>query len=162
MKNNLSIKLFLGLLSAVIVFHVCIIVKIIPYTIAWGGRLHNDNEMYVFEFVSIGINLFLGFVLLMKSHYLKFYFREKIVNFILWFFFGLFVLNTIGNLFAKTTFEKFFSILTLLSAILIWRVLKGKDKSTTWFSSERSILKFIIEFLKPSPLPHPIFHHRIQ
>lgn len=131
MKNNLSIKLFLGILSAVIVFHVCIIVKIIPYTIAWGGRLHNDSEMYVFEFVSIGVNLFLGFVLLMKSHYLKFYFREKIVNYILWFFFGLFVLNTIGNLFAKTTFEKFFSILTLLSAILIWRVLKGKDDTST-------------------------------
>jgi hypothetical protein len=126
--NNLSIKLLLGLLSAVIVFHVCIIVKIIPYTIAWGGRLHNDSEMYVFEFVSICINLFLAFVLLMKSHYLKFYFKEKIVNFILWFFFGLFVLNTIGNLFAKTTFEKFFSILTLLSAILIWRVLNAKKQ----------------------------------
>lgn len=144
MKNNLSLKLFLGLLSAVIVFHVCIIVKIIPYAIAWGGRLHNDSEMYVFEFVSIGVNLFLGFVLLMKSHYLKFYFKEKIVNFILWFFFGLFVLNTIGNLFAKTTFEKFFSILTLLSAILIWKVLKGKDKSTTWFLWEKSI--FVAEY----------------
>jgi membrane protease YdiL (CAAX protease family) len=128
--NNLSLKLFLGLLSVVIVFHVCIIVKIIPYTIAWGGRLQNDSEMYVFEFVSIGVNLILGFVLLMKSHYLKFYFKEKIVNFILWFFLALFALNTIGNLFAKTTFEKFFSILTLLSAILIWRVLKGKDKTT--------------------------------
>ena len=131
MKNNLSLKLLLGILNAVIVFHLCIIVKIIPYSIAWGGRLHNDNEMYVFEFVSIGVNLFLGFVLLMKSHYLKFYIKEKIVNFILWFFFGLFVLNTIGNLFAKTIFEKFFSILTLLSAILIWKVLKGKDKSST-------------------------------
>jgi len=129
MKNNLSIKLFLGLLRALIVFHLCIIVKIIPYTIPWGGRLHNDSEMYVFEFVSIGINLFLGFILLMKSHYLKFYFKEKIVNFILWFFFGLFVLNTIGNLFAKTTFENFFSILTLLFALLIWKVLKRKDIS---------------------------------
>ena len=128
--NNLSLKLFLGLLSAVIVFHLCIIVKIIPYTIAWGGRLHNDSEMYVFEFVSIGINLFLGFVLLMKGQYLKFYFKEKIVNLTLWFFFGLFVLNTIGNLFAKTTFEKFFSILTFLSAFLIWKVLKRKNKST--------------------------------
>ena len=127
MKNNLSLKLLLGLLSAVIVFHLCIIVKIIPYTIAWGGRLRNDSEMYVFEFISISVNLFLSFVLLMKSHYLKFYFKEKIVNFTLWFFFGLFVLNTIGNLFAKTTFEKFFSNLTLLSAILIWRVLKGKE-----------------------------------
>lgn len=131
MKNHLSLKLLLGILNAVIVFHLCIIVKIIPYTIAWGGRLRSDSEMYVFEFVSIGVNLFLDFVLLMKSHYLKFYFREKIVNYILWFFFGLFVLNTIGNLFAKTTFEKFFSILTLLSAILIWRLLKGKDDTST-------------------------------
>jgi len=85
MKNNPLLKLLLALLSIVIVFHLCILFKIIPYTIAWGGRLQNDSEMYVFEVISIAINLFLGFVLLMKSNYLKFYFKEKIVNIILGF-----------------------------------------------------------------------------
>src|SRR5690606_39031870 len=102
----------------------CILAKIIPYDIAWGGRLQSTAEMYVFEGLSIVINLFSGFVLLMKSGLVKYYFKPNVINFILWFFLALFVLNTIGNLFAKTNFEKLFSILTLIFALLIWTILK--------------------------------------
>jgi hypothetical protein len=45
---------------------------------------------------------------------------KKTVSIILWIFLAIFVLNTIGNLFAKTTFEKGFTILTLINAILLW------------------------------------------
>jgi hypothetical protein len=120
---------FLGLLSVIILFHIAIVVKIIPYDIAWGGRLQNDSEMFVFEAASIAINLFLVTVLLMKGHYLSFRFQERTINIILWVFFSLFILNTIGNIFAKTTFEKSFSILTLLFAFLIWAILRTKESS---------------------------------
>ena len=123
---NISIKIFLGLLILVILFHICIITKIIPYNIAWGGRLTNDTEMYVFETISILINIFLSWILLMKSNLLKFKFSDKTVQIILWIFFALFILNTIGNIFAKTNFEKFFAVLTGLSAILIWNIVKQK------------------------------------
>lgn len=126
--NNI-IKIFLGLLSLVILFHICIIVKIIPYNIAWGGRLTNDTEMYIFESISIFINLFLSWILLMKVNLTKFKVSNKTQNVILWIFFVLFVLNTIGNIFAKTNFEKFFALLTGLSAIFIWII--QKDKKTT-------------------------------
>jgi hypothetical protein len=127
--SKYAIKAFLGLLLAVILFHICIILKIIPYDIAWGGRLTNDAEMYVFETISILINVFLSWVLLMKGNLVKFKLSNKVVNGILWIFFAIFILNTIGNLFAKTFFEKFFAILTGLSAILIWNILK--EKKTT-------------------------------
>ena len=123
---NNSIKIFLGLLFLVILFHICIITKIIPYNIAWGGRLTNDTEMYVFETISILINIFLSWILLMKSNLSKFKFSDKTVQIILWIFFALFILNTIGNIFAKTNFEKFFAVLTGLSAILIWNIVKQK------------------------------------
>ena len=100
--------------------------KIIPYNIAWGGRLTNDNEMYVFESISILINAFLSWLLLMKGEFVKFKFTRNTVNIILWIFFGLFILNTVGNIFAKTNFEKLFAILTGLSAILIWNIIKHK------------------------------------
>ncbi|WP_396154127.1 hypothetical protein [Flavobacterium sp.] len=127
--SKYAIKAFLGLLLAVILFHICIILKIIPYDITWGGRLTNDAEMYVFETISILINVFLSWVLLMKGNLVKFKLSNKVVNGILWIFFAIFILNTIGNLFAKTFFEKFFAILTGLSAILIWNILK--EKKTT-------------------------------
>ena len=125
--SKYSIKLFLGLLLAVILFHICIILKIIPYDIAWGGRLTNDAEMYVFETTSILINIFLFIILLMKGNIIEYKFSDKVVNMILWTFFAIFILNTIGNIFAKTTFEQLFSILTGLSAVLIWNIVKKKN-----------------------------------
>lgn len=128
MKNKIAIKMILGLLCFVILFHLGIIIKVIPYKIAWGGRLQNDGEMYVFETISIILNLFLGFIILMKGRFIKSYFNQKIVNFILWFFLVLFILNTIGNLFAKTDFEKMFSVLTFLFAVFIGIILKDETK----------------------------------
>ena len=125
--SKYSIKLFLGLLLVVILFHICIILKIIPYNIAWGGRLTNDTEMYVFETTSILINIFLSIILLMKGNIIEYKLSDKVITIILWTFFVIFILNTIGNIFAKTTFEQLFSILTGLSAILIWNIVKKKN-----------------------------------
>jgi hypothetical protein len=45
MKNNTSINVFLGLIVLAILFHLLIIVKIIPYEIAWDGRLQDDSKV---------------------------------------------------------------------------------------------------------------------
>ena len=120
-----AIKILLGLLSIVILLHIFILIKIIPYAIAWGGQLQNDEQMYMFETTSIFINLFLIFILLMKGRYIRLQFKEKTINILLWIFFMLFLLNTVGNLFAQTNFEKLFSILTLTLVILIWVILRS-------------------------------------
>jgi hypothetical protein len=36
----------------------------------------------------------------------------------------LFALNTIGNIFAKTNFEKGFTVVTLATTVLLWIILK--------------------------------------
>ena len=124
-----AIQLMLGLLSIVIVFHLLIIVKVIPYEIAWGGRLANDTEMYAFETLSILINIFLGLILLKKGGYIRFRFKERTMNIVLWFFLVVFILNTVGNLFAETNFEKSFSLVTLILAGLIWKILRTGSTS---------------------------------
>ena len=128
---NNTIKIFLGLLFAVILFHIFIIIKIIPYNITWGGRLQNDNEMYVFESISILINVFLSWILLMKGNFSNYKFPIRAINIILWIFFAIFVLNTIGNLLAKTFFENFFAILTGLFAVLLWNILIPKKTTNS-------------------------------
>jgi hypothetical protein len=124
--SNYATKILLGILIAALLFHFAILVKMIPYDITWGGRLKNDAEMYTFETISILINAFLAWVLLMKGNYTKHLFPSKAINIILWVFFTIFALNTVGNIFAKTTFEKLFAIVTALLAFLIWVVLKRK------------------------------------
>ena len=130
MTNKTSIKILLALLISVILFHISVIAKIVPYDIAWGGRLQNDSEMYVFESISILIILFLGLVLLMKGEYVQLRFKNKTINIILWIFLVMFILNTVGNIFAKTNFEKSFAVLTFVFAILIWTILKNKHFTT--------------------------------
>lgn len=123
---NNSVRIFLIILFCVIIFHTCIICKIIPYNITWGGKLSSDSEMYLFESISITINLFLIWVLLMKGGMVKFKFSTKTINLVLWIFFGIFILNTVGNVFAKKNFEKLFAILTAIWALLIWNILKKR------------------------------------
>ena len=102
LNSQLAVKVMLGLLSMVILFHLLIIVEMIPYKIAWGGKLQTDGQMYVFEGFSILINLFLLFILLIKGRYIKPQFSERTIKIVLWIFLILFILNTIGNLFANT------------------------------------------------------------
>lgn len=121
----------LTLLGAIILFHLSIILKIVPYDITWGGRLTNDSEMYVFETISILINLILVAILLIKGQIIREFIPLKIVNIILWLFLILFGLNTIGNILAKTNFEKSFAVLTLAFSILIWIILRKDKKAKT-------------------------------
>ncbi len=109
---------------AVVVFHIFILLKLVPYDIAWGGNLKSDSEMYVFEILSLLVNAFFIFTLLQKGEFVKLYFSTKAVSVILWIFFGLFLLNTVGNVFAKTNFEKGFAVLTLVNSILLWKINK--------------------------------------
>jgi len=75
------------------------------------------------------INLFLILILLIKGNILKLQVKEKVLNKILWIFFFFFIVNTFANLFAKTTSEKLFSVLTIILAILIWNVINRKEKT---------------------------------
>ena len=127
MKKNSAILILLILLALVLVFHFGILLKMIPYEITWGGRIENDTQMYVFEAISIFINLLLIFLLLMKGKGIRPYFSDRIVDGFLWAYLILFLLNTVGNIFAKTAFEKGFSVVTLIFSILIWMILR-KEK----------------------------------
>lgn len=130
MSPKTAIKIMLWLVLSFTIFHLTILLKIIPYEITWGGRLRNDSEMYIFETLSIVINLFLGFVLLIKGGYIKEVLSLKVVNIVLWTFLVLFILNTVGNIVAETTFEKSFAIITLSLSVLIWIILNKKQKAT--------------------------------
>lgn len=126
MKEIAQIGLLL-ILSATIIFHVLVLVKIIPYKIVWGSRLKTDADMYKFEFVSLILNLFFLCVISIKASVLKVDFSENILNYIIWGMVALFSLNTIGNLLSKNSLEKkIFTPITILLIILLVIVLLTK------------------------------------
>lgn len=121
-------KLMLALLTLVMLFHLLVLFQIIPYDIVWAGKLNSIEEMYSFEIMSILVNLILMTTLLLKGNFIKHKISGKIINGIIWFFIILFTLNTIGNLFAKTIFEKVvFTPLTLISVFLLWNIVQLKS-----------------------------------
>lgn len=128
MNPKLAIKLMLWLIGAVILLHLAILVKIIPYEVTWGGRLENDAEMYVFEVVSVLTNLFIAVLLLVKGKYLSSFIPIKVVNILLWAFLFIFGMNSLGNMFAETLFEMSLSLLTFIFTYLIWVILKKTPK----------------------------------
>lgn len=118
-------KILIGISLLAIVFHLLIVVKVIPYSITWGGRLQTDSEMYMFEAASIVINLFFVYLVSQRVGMAPAVFGIKVVAVLLRIFFGLFVLNTLGNIFAATTIERWFTLLTLANAFLIWKINRG-------------------------------------
>lgn len=113
----------MGILSCFIVFHLLILLGIISYSFVWGGLIENTTQMYVFEAVSLIINLFVITIVAIKSAYTKRYLPEKIVNLLLWIFVILFAFNTVGNLFAQSKLEMLiFTPLTFICTLLFYRM----------------------------------------
>lgn len=126
-KYKIAAIVLIALFSITIVFHSLILLKVIPYAIAWGGRLQNDSEMFVFEGVSIALNALFLFVSITKHKQIKLCKSSKFINVMLWIMFVLFALNTIGNLFAINSFEKMvFTPVTIVLSIACFILARNK------------------------------------
>lgn len=118
------------ILSAIVVFHLLIMAGIIPYEIVWGGRLKNQNEMLQFESVSIALNLIMLAVTAIKTGLLKVDLKPVMLKITFWFMTVLFILNTIGNLFATSTFETLiFTPITFMLAVFCFRLAISKNQA---------------------------------
>lgn len=111
------------ILSAFLIFHLFIVLKIIPYKLIWGGRLTSDKSMYRFEIVSILTTVFFLIAMLDIANILHLNFSKTFTNSILWIMTVLFLFNTVGNIMSKNKIEqRFFTpitiLLTLFSLIL--------------------------------------------
>jgi len=128
-SKRIALKLMTGLLSLVLIFHLCVLFEVISYKIVWAGKLNSKEEMYVFEAVSILINFFLIIVLCIKFQNIKKSETNRIINIIIWVFVFLFALNTLGNIFAENLIEQILgTLLTFISATLCWIIVKNKNK----------------------------------
>lgn len=112
-----------------IFFHLLIIFKIIPSDRVWGGRIQSADSMYLFETASLLFSLFFLLILWYKRKAILKQQKSRSFDIIMWVFFSFFLLNTLGNLLAKSLVEKSFALLTLLIAALIWIVLKTRTEN---------------------------------
>jgi hypothetical protein len=112
-------RLLIALFSVTIVFHVLVLIKIIPYEIVWGGRITDPSQLPVFEGASILLNMLFIFIVAVRIGLLRIKFPPAVLSFSLWFMLVIFLLNTVGNIFAESSTETWiFTPITLIISIL--------------------------------------------
>ena len=118
------------LFSLIIVFHLLVLVQVIPFQMVWGGRLNSVSEMYTFETVSIALNLLMLAVVSVRSGVMSLVVNPRVIQFLLWAMAALFILNTVGNLLSINETEKliFTPITLILSIFSIRLALVAKQK----------------------------------
>ena len=127
-KKNALILMFC-ILGALLILHTLIITEQIPYEKVWAGKLKSVEEMRLFETFSILLNVFILAILILKYNFLQKRKNNRVIDILIWVFVWLFILNTIGNLFAKSMIELVLgTLVTLASAILCFIIVRKKSK----------------------------------
>ncbi len=127
MKKLISVKLagniVIVLMVLMIILHMLIMLRIVPYDIVWGGQIKNDASLMKLEvFALVTLFIFLA-IILVKVDYLKFTKFKKITNIAVWIMFVYFLLNTVLNLASGVTLEKLiFTPITIILFVLIFRL----------------------------------------
>jgi hypothetical protein len=128
-------QLGLLLFGLFILFHLSVVIGIVffdfvPVDFLWGGRLQSKGQLLGFEVISLIVMALCCFVVLIRSERIHLPRMVGVASIILWILFFLFLLNTIGNIMARTTFEKFFSIVTVCLAFLCLRLALGENQDS--------------------------------
>lgn len=125
--NQFALHAMIFIFACTIVFHLLVLTQIIPYTIVWGGKLKSVDDMYSFEIASIFTNILFLITVLIRAEYIKKINAPKFIQVLFWVMMVLFLLNTIGNLFAETNLERYvFTPITFILFVLSTIVIKNK------------------------------------
>jgi hypothetical protein len=124
---KLAVQLTQVLFGLLILFHLAVILGIlifdvVPIDFLWGGRMESKDQLLNFEIFSLVLITFCLFIVLIRSEQIRIPSLMGVAKVGLWILFSLFVLNTVGNLLAKTTFEKSFAIITALLSVFCLRL----------------------------------------
>jgi uncharacterized membrane protein len=117
--TTLAGNLLLILLGILIVFHILILFKKIPHDIIWAGKIQSREQLIQLELISIAVSLLMATFVALKMGYIDWIQNPVAINVSMWVLFAFFSFNTLGNLTAKTFFEKYvFGTMTLIMALL--------------------------------------------
>ena len=123
----------LAILGTVVVFHVLVASGVLPKTIVWGGRITDPAQVVRAEIVSIVILLATAAIVAMRWRSLAQGSPNIVAAVGTWVLVVLFAVNTVGNLFARTLFERMvFTPLTLLLALLMLRLALEEGAFGAW------------------------------
>jgi hypothetical protein len=131
---NFKVATLAGLfiLGILALFHIAILMGIVlfdyvPIEFLWGGQMKTVTQLVNFEIVSLLTTVIFIFLLLIRSKWINLPKLLIVTRIAMWMAFVLFLLNTIGNALAETTFERLFAIVSGVLALLFLRIAIEKN-----------------------------------
>jgi hypothetical protein len=121
--NKMAILSYMATFFISIIYNTLVLLQVVDYKYAWGGQLQNTEQMYAFGALSLILQIvFMTIVLIKhKSQSSSIYF--KITRVFVLGISAIFLLNTFGNIFAVSLFEKIvFTPMTLVACIASLRI----------------------------------------
>ena len=121
--ERLASRGLMMLLLLMVLVHLAILFRFIPYAMVWGGRLTDATQMRRLEIISILVLLLMLAAVAVKAGLLPLRVPPVLINVLLWLMTVFFLLNTIGNLASLHAFERFvFAPLTFLLFLFALRL----------------------------------------
>ena len=131
---NTAILASLFILGILALIHIAILTGIlffdyVPIDSLWGGKMKTVAQLLNFEIVSLLTSSIFFFLLLIRSKLLNIPKLTGIARIAMWVLFIFFLVNTIGNVLATTTFERYFAIASGALAFLFLRIAVEKNRN---------------------------------
>ncbi len=105
---QLTITALAAIHVLLLVYHVAILVKVIPYDSVWGGRLKNDQEMRKHQGFAIIATTAFMLLVLFKAGWVELPVPPEVFPGVFWFMAVLYLLNGLGNISSKSKLERYF------------------------------------------------------
>lgn len=126
---NLAGNILLIFMGLLVIFHILVLLNVIPSSIIWGGQIEiESNEFIVLEIISLLLTLFFAVIIAGKLGYVRAGNFKRMINIGMWVVFVYLVLNTIGNLASGVAAENwFFAPITIVLAFFALRLAMEKS-----------------------------------
>jgi hypothetical protein len=128
MKQRISAKLagmiLLAAFGLLFLFHILVLFGIFPADIVWGGQVQGvQANLITLETIALIVTLLFMIIIAAKLGYLQAGRLSGAVNLGAWLIFAFLLLNTLGNLASRVTFESLFAApLTIILALCALRL----------------------------------------
>lgn len=89
-------KIVLIISTGYVLFHLLIMLGILPDTIVWGGKALSPSTLIILELTAIFVMSFIIFLILLKNNRLRWKWQDKTLNRWMLGFFDLFYIEHFG------------------------------------------------------------------
>lgn len=127
-STRLAGNLLLGSLALLAVFHILVLLSVIPADIVWGGAIQKSTRsLFPLEMISLLVTLLLAVVIAAKAGYIKTVRFQAVVNIGVWLVFAILLLSMVANFASGVAFENLiFAPIAVVLAFCAYRLAIAK------------------------------------